>query len=29
MFRLWQDSHKSKQGRKVRFWGSVRRKFSV
>ena len=29
MFCVWQDSHKSTQGWKVSFWGSVRRKFSV
>jgi len=29
VFRVWQDSHKSTQGWKASFWGSVRRKFSV
>jgi len=29
MFRVWQDSHKSTQGWKVSFWGSVRGKFSA
>ena len=29
VFRVWQDSHKSTQGWKVRFWRSVRGKFSV
>jgi len=29
VFRLSQDSHKSVQGWKVSFWGSVRGKFNV
>jgi len=29
VFRVWQDSYKSTQGWKARFWGSVRGKFSV
>jgi len=29
VFRIWQDSHKSRLGWKVSFWGSVRGKFNV
>jgi len=29
VFRVWEDSHKSTQGWKVCFWGSIRGKFSV